>query len=145
MSNGWNVDATRWSCSERARGEVDRLTAPRPDFAGLSMDRPRLMGILNVPRPTAFPTAACSWPDAPLQAGPRHGRGGRDLDIGGESTRPGAAEVETAEEIARTVAGDRGPACWQAVLPLSIDTRKAPVALTRRWRRGRPSSTTSRR
>jgi dihydropteroate synthase len=48
------------------------------------------------------------------------------LDIGGESTRPGAAEVPVAEEIARTepvIAALRG-----AGLPLSIDTRKAEVA-----------------
>ena len=50
------------------------------------------------------------------------------IDIGGESTRPGAREVEIAEEIARTApvigalsAGDGGPV-------ISIDTRKAPVA-----------------
>ena len=48
------------------------------------------------------------------------------LDIGGESTRPGAAEVPVADEIARTepvIAALRG-----AGVPLSIDTRKAAVA-----------------
>jgi dihydropteroate synthase len=49
------------------------------------------------------------------------------IDIGGESTRPGAAEVTVDEEIARTV-----PVIQAAVenvrIPISIDTRKAAVA-----------------
>jgi dihydropteroate synthase len=48
------------------------------------------------------------------------------LDIGGESTRPGAAEVPVPEEVARTAPVIA--ALRDAGLPLSIDTRKAGVA-----------------
>lgn len=103
------------------------LSAPRADLAGLALDNPRLMGILNV-TPDSFsdgglylaPEAAVAHARAMAAAG------AEILDIGGESTRPGAAGVEVAEEIRRTepviraVAGI-GP-------PISIDTRKASVA-----------------
>ncbi len=49
------------------------------------------------------------------------------LDVGGESTRPGAAEVAVDEEIARTE-GAIAALHEQLDVPLSIDTRKAEVA-----------------
>ncbi|WP_134724522.1 dihydropteroate synthase [Paracoccus luteus] len=99
------------------------LTAPRPPVLGVSMDRPRVMGIVNV-TPDSFSDGGC-W-DAD---GAAHGRdllaaGADMLDIGGESTRPGAAEVPVADEIVRVapvIAALAGAA-------LSVDTRKAAVA-----------------
>jgi dihydropteroate synthase len=55
------------------------------------------------------------------------GAGAHVLDVGGESTRPGATEVPVAEEIARTRPVIEALAKELAV-PLSIDTRKAAVA-----------------
>ena len=99
------------------------LTAPRPPVLGLSMDRPRVMGIVNV-TPDSFSDGGRWTAD-----GAAHGRGllaaGADmLDIGGESTRPGAAEVPVADEIARVVP----VIATLAGLALSVDTRKAAVA-----------------
>ncbi len=105
---------------------LDRLTAPRAPVAGLTLDRPRIMGILNV-TPDSFSDGGDHLAPATAQA---HARAMADagaaiLDIGGESTRPGAADVPVPEEIARTapvIAALAGGA------PISIDTRKAAVA-----------------
>lgn len=104
-----------------------RLTAPRPALAGVALDRPRIMGILNV-TPDSFSDGGRFLVPA---AAVRQGRamaaeGAAILDVGGESTRPGAAEVAEAEEVARTapvIAALAGLG-----VPLSIDTRKAAVA-----------------
>ncbi|SLN31151.1 Dihydropteroate synthase [Aquimixticola soesokkakensis] len=104
------------------------LSAPRADCAGLDMGRPNLMGILNV-TPDSFSDGGRF--DKP-QAAIAHAQGmvaaGADiLDIGGESTRPGAAEVSVDAEIDRVVpviAAIRGAGSTA----ISIDTRKAPVA-----------------
>ena len=103
-----------------------RLTAPRAAVAGLTLDRPRIMGILNV-TPDSFSDGGDHLAPATAQ---EHARamvaaGAAILDIGGESTRPGAADVPVPEEIARTapvIAALAGGA------PISIDTRKAAVA-----------------
>lgn len=106
-----------------------RLSRPRAVIAGLTMDRPRLMGILNV-TPDSFsdggrfdrPEAALAHARAMVEAG------AEILDIGGESTRPGAAEVGVEEEIARTAPVIRALRQSGVLTPVSIDTRKAPVA-----------------
>ncbi len=105
-----------------------RLTAPRPDFARLSMDRPRLMGILNV-TPDSFSDGGLF--DAP-EAALAHAQAMVDdvdiLDIGGESTRPDARTIDPAEEIARTAPLIDMLRGQGVETPISIDTRKASVA-----------------
>ncbi|WP_282602719.1 dihydropteroate synthase [Paracoccus sp. PARArs4] len=101
---------------------LDRLTAPRAPLAGLSMDRPRIMGIVNA-TPDSFSDGGAYDPAA--QAARLVRDGAEILDIGGESTRPGATEVAIADEIARVLpAIDAG----RHLAPVSIDTRKARVA-----------------
>ncbi|MCW1924333.1 dihydropteroate synthase [Luteolibacter arcticus] len=86
------------------------------------------MGILNV-TPDSFSDGGTH---AGVSAALDHARqmiaeGAEIIDIGGESTRPGAAEVAVAEEIARTapvIAALRGE--WDGLI--SIDTMKAGVA-----------------
>ena len=86
------------------------------------------MGILNV-TPDSFSDGGTH---AGVAAALEHarqmvGEGAEIIDIGGESTRPGAAEVTMAEEIARTapvIAALRGE--WDGLI--SIDTMKASVA-----------------
>ena len=102
-----------------------RLTAPRLPLAGLALDRTRIMGILNV-TPDSFSDGGLD--DGPAAAVARAARlvadGAEILDVGGESTRPGALAVSEADEIARTspVIADLGG------VPISIDTRKRRVA-----------------
>ncbi len=107
---------------------LDTLSRPRPQIAGLDFAAPRLMGILNV-TPDSFSdggehftaTAAMTHARAMIA------EGAEILDIGGESTRPGADIVSIDEEIRRTapiIAAIRA----ETATPISIDTRKAPVA-----------------
>lgn len=106
----------------------DRLSAPRPYFGGMAMDRPRIMGILNVTPDSFSDGGRFLAPEAALTQAQVMARGADVLDIGGESTRPGAAEVELAEEVARTAPVIAALRAGGLEVPISIDTRKAAVA-----------------
>ena len=98
------------------------LTAPRAPLLGLNMDRPRIMGIVNA-TPDSFSDGGSY--DGAEQARLLAAEGAEILDIGGESTRPGAQEIPVEAEIARiapVIAASRGLA------GISVDTRKATVA-----------------
>lgn len=105
---------------------LDRLTAPRADVLGLSMTRPRIMAILNATPDSFSDGGLLDGAGGAVTRGRELVAHGADiLDIGGESTRPGAAEVAVAEETARicpAISGLRGLA------PISADTRKGDVA-----------------
>ncbi|QDC10413.1 dihydropteroate synthase [Oceanicola sp. D3] len=106
--------------------ELARLTAPRFPVAGLTMDVPRIMAILNV------------TPDSFSDGGQHEGRELANalalaevadiLDIGGESTRPGAVEVSVIEELSRVVPVVEALRAKGCATPISLDTRKAEVA-----------------
>jgi dihydropteroate synthase len=107
-------------------GVLKRLGANRPDFAGLSLDRPRLMGIVNV-TPDSFSDGGRY---ADTERAVAHGlallEAGADiLDIGGESTRPGGDPVSPDEEARRVLPVVRALTERGAVV--SIDTRHAAV------------------
>lgn len=104
------------------------LSTPRADFAGLAMNRPRIMGILNVTPDSFSDGGRFLTRDAALNAGQAMAGLADIIDIGGESTRPGAVDVASGEEISRTspvIAGLRAAGVSTAI---SIDTRKADVA-----------------
>ncbi len=90
--------------------------------------RTLVMGVLNV-TPDSFADGGRHLdPARAVEAGLRMVADGADLlDIGGESTRPGAAPVSADEELARVVPVVEGLA-GRAGVPLSIDTSKAVVA-----------------
>ena len=104
-------------------------TSPRLDCAGrmLVLDRPRVMGIVNV-TPDSFSDGGeyASLEDAVAHGLKLADEGADILDVGGESTRPGAAPVPLDEELRRVV-----PVITQLVretgLPVSIDTFKPEV------------------
>lgn len=105
-----------------------RLTAPRAAICGVAMDRPRLMGILNV-TPDSFSDGGLhNAPAAALSHAWVMEAEADFIDIGGESTRPGAADVPVAEEIRRTAPVIAAMRAAGLPAPISIDTRKAPVA-----------------
>lgn len=109
-------------------GVLARLTSPRTALAGVSLDRPRIMGILNV-TPDSFSDGGLFVDAAAALAQARAmvAAGADILDVGGESTRPGAVEVDDTEEISRTapvIAAIRA----DGMVPISIDTRKSAVA-----------------
>ena len=104
-----------------------RVTAARPPFAGLSFDRPLIMGIVNV-TPDSFSDGGLydTKEEAILHAAELADAGAAIIDIGGESTRPGSDAVEEEEELARVVPVLGGLSGLKAVI--SVDTRKAEVA-----------------
>ncbi len=105
-----------------------RLTAPRAAIAGLGMDAPKIMGILNVTPDSFSDGGQFVAPEAAVAQARHMVAGGADiLDIGGESTRPGAQVVEVEEEIARTAPVIQAIRATEGT-PMSIDTRKAQVA-----------------
>lgn len=107
---------------------LDLLTRSRAPMAGLQMDHPHIMGILNA-TPDSFSDGGLhnSVDAARAAALEMVGHGATILDIGGESTRPGAAFVHEDEEIARTQPLIQAIRAECDAL-ISIDTRKARVA-----------------
>lgn len=107
---------------------------PRPpplDLGGLSFDwsRPVVMGILNI-TPDSFSDGG-TYADVGAvvqRALELVAHGAQILDVGGESTRPGADPVDVATELARVVPVVRALANAKLPVALSIDTRKAAVA-----------------
>ena len=98
------------------------------DCAGreLRLDRARVMGIVNV-TPDSFSGDGRALADAAIAHGLKQAEEGADLlDIGGESTRPGAQPVSVDEEIARVVPVIEALA-KRIELPISIDTSKPDV------------------
>jgi dihydropteroate synthase len=113
---------------DHALGAVlERVMAPRPPFAGLALDRPVLMGIVNV-TPDSFSDGGLydTTEGAVTQAATLAAAGAAIVDIGGESTRPGSDAVERPEELQRVVPVLEELSGIQAVI--SVDTRKSEVA-----------------
>lgn len=97
-----------------------------PPFAGVPLDRPRLMGIVNVTPDSFSDGGEALTVEAALARGRALVEAGADiLDVGGESTRPGAAPVPEAEELSRVV--PVVAALAREGVPVSIDTRRAAV------------------
>ena len=110
----------------RAVTELDRLMVPRPHFAGLDMSRTHLMGVVNV-TPDSFSDGAQRLaPAEAIAAGTAmQNAGAAIIDIGGESTRPGATPVTRNQELARVLPPITALA--RAGITISIDTRHADV------------------
>ncbi|CAM5218129.1 dihydropteroate synthase OS=Castellaniella defragrans OX=75697 GN=HNR28_002957 PE=4 SV=1 [Castellaniella defragrans] len=92
----------------------------------LSLERPLVMGIVNV-TPDSFSdgNAHFSTPQALAHARQLIAEGADILDIGGESTRPGAQDVPEAEELRRVIPVVEG--LRECGVPLSVDTCKPGV------------------
>jgi dihydropteroate synthase len=116
------------TAGEIPQAKLARLTAPRAAMAGLDMTQPQIMGILNV-TPDSFSDGGLhNAPDAALHAALEMASAGAAIiDIGGESTRPGAALVPADQEIARAIPVIAALREASDVL-VSIDTRKSGVA-----------------
>lgn len=115
-------------------GLLHRLTGPRgplwtgsdPGEGEAASMGPAIMGIVNVTPDSFSDGGRFASRDAAIAQGRRLAEEGADiLDIGGESTRPGAAAVSVAEEIDRVVPVIEVLA--REGLRVSVDTRKAEV------------------
>ncbi len=105
------------------------LTTAPPALGGLDLTQPRIMGIVNVTPDSFSDGGRLTGLDSARAHARALAKAGADiLDIGGESTRPGASEVPVAEEIARTAPLIAALRADGLTLPISIDTRKARVA-----------------
>src|SRR5262249_4779578 len=90
--------------------------------------RPVVMGILNVTPDSFFDGGRFQVADAAIQHAERLAAGGCDIiDVGGESTRPGAGPVAADEELAR-IEAIMSALARRLDVPLSVDTTKASVA-----------------
>ncbi|WP_310234961.1 dihydropteroate synthase [Luteimonas terrae] len=104
-------------------------TAPQLDCNGrvLRLDRPRVMGIVNVTPDSFSDGGAHDDADAAIAHGLRLAEAGADvLDIGGESTRPGADAVSVEEELRRVLPVIEALVA-RTSLPISVDTSKPEV------------------
>ena len=108
---------------------IDDLTIARPNFANLDMGQSHLMGVLNV-TPDSFSDGGVNLgPAKAIAAGKAMAAAGASIiDIGGESTRPGAKPVSRNQELARIL--PPVTALARADLLISVDTRHA-VVMTR--------------
>jgi dihydropteroate synthase len=111
---------------------LGNLARPPRFLAGrscrLSLERPLIMGILNVTPDSFSDGGRYRSVESALRRGLELAAEGADLiDVGGESTRPGAAPVSAQEEMDRVVPVIEALR-REVALPLSVDTSKAAVA-----------------
>jgi dihydropteroate synthase len=114
-----------------ARQTIARATSQRPPLAlgerTIRLDQPQVMGILNM-TPDSFSGGSDHLSDpaaAASQAVAMSTAGAAIIDIGGESTRPGATTVWEQDEIARVVPVIE--ALCHSGTAISLDTRKGAV------------------
>jgi dihydropteroate synthase len=105
---------------------IRQIEFTRGSFGGISLEQPRIMGIVNV-TPDSFSDGG---QHGTPEAGAAHGlrlaaEGAHILDVGGESTRPGSEAVSTDEELARVIPAIA--AIRNAGHVVSVDTRKPQV------------------
>ena len=92
----------------------------------LDLSRPRVMGIVNVTPDSFSDGGQYAEASQALRHAEKLLRDGAEiLDIGAESTRPGAAVVPLAQELARLAPFLREAVRWQ--VPISVDTYKPEV------------------
>ncbi|MEO0484189.1 MAG: dihydropteroate synthase [Planctomycetota bacterium] len=110
----------------------EHLTPPtwrvRADL-NLTLDRPRLMAILNVTPDSFADGGQLTSPSLAADAAQRAADEGADvLDIGAESTRPGARRIDASEQIRRAAPAIEAIRAAGVSLPISIDTTRTEVA-----------------
>ncbi len=110
------------------RATFARITAPRPPLLlgqrRVPLDQPQVMAILNV-TPDSFSDGGTHAADPVGDGTGMAAAGAAILDVGGESTRPGAPTVWEGDEIARVVPVIEG--LVRSGAAVSLDTRKAAV------------------
>jgi len=118
-------------------GELERVAEGSPALSCLlaahrhataPLRPPRLMGIVNVTPDSFSDGGRFLDPSRAVEQGLKLVDEGADLlDVGGESTRPGSAGVEEAEELRRVIPVVEGLRA-RTTVPISIDTTKSGVA-----------------
>lgn len=105
---------------------LDALTAPRAPFAGMALDRPRIVGVVNATPDSFYEASRTPDAGAAIARGERQIDDGADMiDIGGASTRPGSTAPDADEELRRVIPVVRALA--SRGVPVSVDTFRASV------------------
>ena len=126
----WRTDIASYKFAsadkDRARLALAALSQPRAAFAGLDMARPHIMGVVNI-TPDSFSDGGQfdNISSAVSHARQMVSNGASLLDIGGESTRPGAAPVSIDEECVRILPVIKALSAEGYLV--SADTRHAQV------------------
>jgi len=124
------------------RPEELKAVIPLAGGRQLELSRPLITGVLNVTPDSFSDGGQFAEPgQAVARALEMEEEGADIIDIGGESSRPGAEPVPVEQELKRVIPVIEGIRKVSTV-PISIDTYKRPTA-ERRWRQGRISSMTS--
>lgn len=124
------IEAALADLPDTARTAWQRLTTPRPSLRlgdrVIRLDQPQVAGIVNVTPDSFSDGGVHADSEAALAAGSAMAAAGAAIvDVGGESTRPGAKPVWEGDEVARIVpVVERLATAGTAV---SVDTRKAAV------------------
>lgn len=108
---------------------LEKLTSERKNITGLSLENPVIMGVLNV-TPDSFSDGG-QYNDrlgAIARGMQMINEGANIIDIGGESTRPGADFIDISVEIRRVIPVIAGLKLAKVPALISIDTRKSKVA-----------------
>ncbi len=112
---------------EHLKRALAGFAAPRSAIAGIALDRPRIMGIVNVTPDSFSDGGSFGSAREAITFGRRLADEGADfLDIGGESTRPGSDAVTIEEELRRVMPVVEG-LVGKVRARISVDTRKAEV------------------
>ncbi len=108
---------------------VERPSPPSKSSFLFDRRRTWIMGVLNATPDSFYPGSRTATPETSVPQAQQMIRDGADLlDLGGESTRPGAPEISTAAELNRVLPViDALRARWPDLL-ISVDTQKADVA-----------------
>jgi len=113
--------------TQAASDLLEALRGPRPRIAGLPLDRPLVMGIVNITPDSFSDGGRLETAEAAIAHALKLEAEGADiLDLGAESTRPGSEAVSVDEELGRLMPVIEGLAGRTKAL-ISIDTRKAEV------------------
>lgn len=134
MTNDWSSSDTPPSGAAAGIGprpEVDpRAASWRTATATIPLDRPRVMGVLNLTADSFWEGSRLGGVEQALRRASEMVEAGADLlDVGGESTRPGARAVPATEEAARVVPVVRALSREWPDVPVSVDTVKSTVAV----------------
>ena len=115
--------------AEIPKAYLKRLIMPRPNVGSVKIRRPLVMGILNVTPDSFSDGGRFEGSELSTERAAEMVHDGADvIDIGGESTRPGADFVPQEQEKSRTRPVIMALRQAGISIPLSIDTRKASVA-----------------
>lgn len=110
-----------------AADQFEALRRPRARIAGLPLDRPLVMGVVNITPDSFSDGGRLAGPEAAIEHALALVEAGADiLDLGAESTRPGSDAVSLDEELRRLMPV-LGALRERIDAVISVDTRKAEV------------------